>query len=149
MPTNFMRQPVLRYAVALALAAGCGGAENGGPDAATMCNPNASAPTYTQLYTRYFAPNTPGHCANEMCHGDIEFNIWKCGLTKDTCFNGMVGFQLIDTANPLASRLASSTASPLIWISPNNGFMPADALTPFPEGRDAILAWIGACAPNN
>ena len=29
------------------------------------------------------------------------------------------------------------------------GFMPQDAIMEFPEGRDAIIAWVGACAQNN
>jgi hypothetical protein len=151
MSSNPISQPLLQILAAVALVA-CGGSSNGpdaGPDAATMCNPANPAPTFTQLYTNYFAPNTPGHCANEDCHGEISFNSWKCGANKATCFQGMVGFGLIDTTNPLASRLANRMSSPLVWISPNAGFMPQDDLKAFNEGRDAILQWFAACAPNN
>ena len=130
-------------------AAACGGADNGGPDAA-LCvpPPGNTAPTYTQLFTRYFAPGTPGHCANDGCHNG-NFNIWKCGFTKDSCFQGMATMAgLIDTRNPTASTIGDPRNSPLSWINPN-GPMPFDTPGPFPEGRDAILAWVAACAQNN
>ena len=113
--------------------------------------PSASAPTYSQLYTQYFAAgSTPGHCANDNCHGEIGFNIWKCGSNKSTCFQGMIGDALINAADPIASRLGDPKTSPLTWINTNGtGFMPQDALGPNPAGRDAILAWLRACAMNN
>jgi hypothetical protein len=137
---------------ALALAAGCGGTENTAPDARpdalSMCDPTLPSLTYTQLYTRYFATGTPGHCANEDCHGDVSYNSWSCGSNKDKCFTGMLNYGLINTGMPLSSRLGDPGSSPLQWIN-RNGPMPADDIRQFPEGRDAILAWIAACAPNN
>jgi hypothetical protein len=134
--------------VALALAA-CGSDTAPGADAiAKTCDPNATAPTYTELYTRYFAANTPGHCATAECHADPRHEAWLCGPTKDVCYNGMVQIGLINTANPIASRIADPKASPLNWFNPA-GPMPADDPRPFPEGRDAILAWVNACAKNN
>jgi hypothetical protein len=129
----------------------CGGSSNSpSPDAGALCMPSSSAPTYTELYTRYFAPGTPGHCATSGCHGGANYNIWLCGTDKETCFRGMsTQAGLIDTSNPTASKIADPRSSPLIWIDPTNGVMPQDALGPFPEGRDAILAWVAACAQDN
>ena len=139
----------------LVLVAACGSSNNttpdaAGPDGVAPCVPNASAPTYTQLYTTYFAPSTtPGHCANEGCHGTTSFNIWSCGATKDSCFRGMsTDARLVNTTNPTASRIIDPSNSPLIWFN-QNGFMPADNLMPLPAAHDAILAWVNACAPNN
>jgi hypothetical protein len=150
--TKILMQPVLVVAVAMA---GCG-TNNTTPDAAppvdalTMCIPNAPALTYSQLYTRYFATGTPGHCANEDCHGDTTFNSWSCGSNKDKCFSGMVGIGLIDTVAPLASRIANPSTSPIAWVNMSTGLMPADEFPrAFPEGRDAIQAWVRACATNN
>jgi hypothetical protein len=136
-----------------AAAAACGSSENNvTPDAGVArCDPPApgTAPTYTELYTKYFAVGKPGHCATEGCHGQTDFNTWKCGNDKTTCFTGMATMAgLINLSNPTASPIGDTRRSPLIWVNPG-GFMPQDALTPFNEGRDAILAWVAACAQNN
>ena len=111
--------------------------------------PDAAAPTYTELFTRYFAPGTRGHCATDGCHAGPNFNIWLCGTDKNTCYSGMATMAgIINTANPRASLIADPASSPLSWINPN-GPMPQDAPGPFPEGRDAILAWVAAGAQNN
>ncbi len=141
-----MRHPLL----ALVVLAACESPSNDpAPDAAACTPPaNATAPTFTELFTKYFAPNTPGHCATAGCHADPGHATWSCGPTKDTCYAGMVGIQLIDPANPKLSKIADPKRSPLSWINPNGG-MPQDAVAAFPEGHDAILAWAAACAPNN
>jgi hypothetical protein len=121
------------------------------PDAASAgCTPPAGkdAPTYTELYARYFAPGTPGHCATSHCHANPGFNVWLCGDSKDSCYQGMVSVGLIDPENPLMSLIANPNQSPLSWVSPT-GDMPFDATGPFPEGRDAITAWVNACARND
>ena len=140
-----------KFVLSLTVLAACGGSSNSpSPDAAARCMPDSSAPTYTELYTRYFAVGTPGHCATNGCHGASNFNIWLCGNDKETCFKGMSTMAgLIDTSDPAASKIADPMTSPLIWIDPTNGVMPQDALGPFPEGRDAILAWVAACAQDN
>ena len=107
-------------------------------------------PTYSELYTRYFAPGTPGHCAMAGCHGDPGHMIWLCGTTKDTCYAGMTSpeARLINLATPTASLIRDPVNSPLSWFN-RNGAMPYDRPGPFPEGRDAILAWIAAGARND
>jgi len=110
----------------------------------------AGPPTYTELYNRYFARGTPGHCANAGCHSDPLHNIWLCGTDKNTCYAGMTSPDagLINTAMPQKSLIADMRLSPLSWIAPD-GPMPFDGPGPFPEGRDAILAWVAAGALNN
>ncbi|HEX3760702.1 MAG TPA: hypothetical protein VHW23_18435 [Kofleriaceae bacterium] len=108
------------------------------------------APTYSELYARYFAPGTPGHCATDGCHAGANYVIWICGTTKDTCYAGMTSPDagLINTAVPRLSLIADPQNSPLSWFNPN-GPMPYDHPGPFPEGRDAILAWLAAGARND
>ena len=118
-------------------------------DAQAACDPDRTAPTYTELYAKYFAVGKPGHCATEGCHGDPGHNVWLCGTNKDMCYAGMVAEKLIDKTNPLKSKIADPKNSPLKWVNPDFGFMPQDAIMEFPEGRDAIIAWVGACAQNN
>lgn len=130
------------------ITAACG--ESGSPDAAAPCVPPAAgtAPTYSELFAKYFAPGTPGHCATDGCHAGADYNVWLCGLTKDSCYQGMTIVRLIDPENPTASQIADPRSSPLSWINPS-GPMPYDATGSFPEGRDAILAWVAACAQND
>lgn len=137
--------------VVIALAAACGSSSNQlMPDAAAFCDPPpAVAPTYTQLFTRYFAPGTPGHCADNNCHNGAAFNTWLCGNTPDSCFRGMANMAgLINATNPSASLIADERSSPLSWINPR-GFMPFDNVGAFPEGCAAIKAWVAAGAQNN
>jgi len=62
-------------------------------DAPAACDPERTAPTYTELYNKYFAVGKPGHCATEGCHGDPGHNVWLCGTNKDMCYAGMLGGQ--------------------------------------------------------
>lgn len=134
-------------AAAVLLFAACGGAAD---SSVPPCVPDSAAPTFSQLYTRYFAVGTPGHCANDKCHGGAQFNIWFCGNDKDSCYSGMTSVTagMIDLDQPNASRIIDPKSSVLSWFNPN-GPMPQDATGAFPEGRDAIKAWVAACAENN
>ena len=136
-----MKRKLLRFCLAaFVVLAACGS------DQAT---PDAPAPTYTELYMKYFAVGTPGHCAQTGgCHSDALASGWACGADKDTCYNGMVSIGIIDPATPKASTIADPVNSPLRWFNPT-GPMPQDALMPFPAGRDAIKAWVAAGAQNN
>ena len=144
-----MNRRVLRSCLAALVVVAACGSDSGAPDAAGVCTPpkTSTAPTYSQLYTKYFAAGTPGHCATDGCHLDA-INGWACGTNKDTCYTGMVGIEIISPANPLASVIGDPKNSPLSWIN-LNGNMPQDTPMAFPEGRDAILAWVAACAQNN
>jgi hypothetical protein len=118
-------------------------------DAPAACNMGNEAPTYTELYDKYFGVGKTGHCAKSGCHGDPGHNVWLCGDSKDTCYQGMVTEGLINKTNPIASTLGDPKNSPLTWVNPDHGFMPQDGPRDFAEGRDAIIAWVGACAQNN
>lgn len=121
------------------------------PDAGCVPQNPTTAPTYTQLYDRYFAVGKPGHCATDGCHSGSNFNIWFCGSTKDSCYQGMTSSlsgPLVNPMNPAASLIIDMRASPLSWINPI-GAMPLDARGPFPEGAAAIQAWVADCAQNN
>ncbi|HEY6177153.1 MAG TPA: hypothetical protein VIX73_22005 [Kofleriaceae bacterium] len=138
----------------LLIVAACGSSNNAGPDAdAARCVPQTptTAPTYTDLYTKYFAVGKPGHCATDGCHNGANFNIWLCGGNKDTCYQGMTSpasGPLVNPSNPSASLIIDVHNSPLSWFNPN-GPMPQDSPGPFPEGAMAIRAWIADCAQNN
>jgi len=122
---------------------------DGGTPAACVPPTGGSAPTYSQLYTTYFAATTtPGHCANAGCHGDPGHASWLCGTNKDTCFKGMVGIGLINTKTPAKSLIVDPVKSPLSWIRPGAD-MPRGANTSNDAGAAAIKAWVAACAQNN
>ncbi|HEX4341218.1 MAG TPA: hypothetical protein VH062_35155 [Polyangiaceae bacterium] len=120
------------------------------PTAAPPCTPppGSVAPTYTELYEKYLAKGQPGHCATAHCHADPDHDVWLCGDDKSSCYAGMVKVGLINPKEPLKSLIGDPTESPLSWVNPT-GNMPFDGTGPFPEGRDAILAWVAACAPND
>lgn len=149
----------LRYCLiaCVAMAAACSSStDNMAPDggsAAVACtpDPNSTAPTYTQLYTKFFAPGTPGHCATPGCHADQGHVIWLCGTSAAQCYQGMVGEGLINPNNPAASAIGSATASPIFWVNMSAPIpMPADASsTPNAAGKAAIQAWVANCAQNN
>ena len=137
------------WLAALVVIAACGTDTALPGDAGEPCTPPTAgtAPTYTELYTKYFAPKTPGHCATAECHLD-GVQGWTCGLTKDQCYAGMVYIRLIDLQSPARSPIGDPRSSQLSWINPN-GPMPQDTPGPFPEGANAIRAWVAACAQNN
>jgi hypothetical protein len=140
-----------RWLAVLVVVAACGTDTADPTDARAPCTPPAtgSAPTYTELYTKYFAPKTPGHCATKDCHlSEADSTGWVCGTTKDSCYQGMVSIGIIDPMFPRASVIADPKNSPLRWINPN-GPMPQDAVKAFPEGADAIMKWVATCAQNN
>lgn len=125
--------------------------DSGAPLTEQKCTPptDGVAPTYTELYTKYFATGTPGHCATARCHANPGFDVWLCGDSKSSCYAGMVSVGLVDPADPVHSLIGDERRSPLSWINPAGGNMPFDHTGEFPEGRDAVLAWVAACAPND
>jgi len=124
----------------------CGSQAADPPPASHSADP---APTYTELFDTFFAPGTPGHCATAGCHADPGHNVWLCGKTKESCYQGMVGVGLIDVAHPSASAIADPSLSPLTWIDPAGGTMPFDAPGPNAAGRDAIVAWVAGGAKDD
>jgi len=166
MPAKYnitMRCLIIASALVAACTADAPGVGNEAPDAGVSpadaatdagtpaaCTPptGGTAPTFTQLYTTYFAAGTPGHCATAGCHSDPGHAVWLCGTNKDTCFKGMVSVGLINTTNPAKSLIVDTTNSPLRWIS-TGGTMPKGAVVANDAGRDAVKAWVAACAQNN
>jgi hypothetical protein len=125
-----------------AVVSACGG------DPLTPAQSNvARAPTYSWLYQSLFAVGKPGHCASATCHGEPG-NVWLCGGDAHTCYAGMVSIGLVDPAQPRRSAIIDSTQSPLSWFNPV-GDMPFDSPGPYPDGRDAIAAWVAAGALDN
>jgi hypothetical protein len=104
------------------------------------------APTWTSIYDLYFGPGSVGHCNDTRCHVSSRGR-FMCGLTKDTCYKGLVASKLITPASPTRSPLTSSTVSPLSWFS-SRGSMPPRGKSN-PQASADISAWIGAGAKNN
>lgn len=128
---------------------GCGSAaDRTTPDSGAPVDAGP-APTYSDLFNRYFAPGTLGHCATAGCHGDPGHTVWRCGPTKDDCYEGMVTVGLIDSAQPSHSALADVHRSPLVWLNPEGGNMPLDAQAADEGAREAIVAWVLAGARND
>jgi hypothetical protein len=146
-PRRATRRWLAFLVVVAGVVAGCGVDTAAPGDAQCVPPPSGTAPTYSELYTKYFAPKTPGHCATSDCHLD-GVQGWTCGLNKTTCYTGMVDIGIIDKKVPTASTIGDPRYSPIRWINPS-GPMPQDTPGPFPEGAAAIKAWVAACALNN
>ena len=98
-----------------------GGAGGAGADGATP------APTWTDLYSRYFGPNTPGHCGR--CHRN------GCELNKNACYQWFARKKQF----PLQT-------SRLTWFG---GDMPKDNLAPNPQAELDMTAWQTSGGENN
>jgi hypothetical protein len=105
-----------------------------------------SAMTFTELYTKFLGPGTPGHCSGTGgCH-TTPHGGFKCGTTQATCYQGLVDAGLIDPAHPAQSEFAKDDESPLSWFG---GGMPLDNAEPNDEAAAAVKSWIAAGAKNN
>jgi hypothetical protein len=100
---------------------------------------------FSFVYARYLGPGTPGHCGNEGCHAEKQ-KTFACGDSKDSCYEGLVRAGLVDTSNPIASKLGDPKSSPLAWFG--EGLMPKDDPSPNVEGARAITRWLEAGAKN-
>jgi hypothetical protein len=103
--------------------------------------------TYSQLYDDWFAVGTPGHCATSGCHSP-PIHVWTCGMTKESCYAGMVRVGLVNPNNPSSSLIIDPLNSPLAWFNVS-GVMPRDNPTPNAGGAKAISDWITAGALDN
>jgi hypothetical protein len=103
--------------------------------------------TWTYVYNRYFGTGTPGHCGKSGCHRVLNTG-FKCGTTKNTCWNGLVAKGLIDTAAPAKSLLMDASQSPVAWFNPK-GPMPLDNDVPNAQASADVRQWILAGAKNN
>src|SRR3954462_11722579 len=123
-----MTGPIARFLLLLAtFTEACGSPTEVSTRQGEPSRPDAEAPSYTELYDAYFAPNTPGHCATQGCHGDPGHTVWRCGPTKDECYAGMSQVGLLDSIDPTHSAIVDPHRSPLSWINSAGGNMPLDA----------------------
>jgi len=136
--------PVLAW---FALACGPSSGSVGPDEEPEEDQPNA--PRYSELFGRYFALGTPGHCAIAGCHGDPGHTVWRCGPTIDECYAGMEQVGLIDSTNPRGSAIVDPRRSPLTWINLAGGNMPLDAQSANDAAREALRAWVAAGAKND
>jgi hypothetical protein len=107
--------------------------------------PEAPPPTYDELFERYFAAGTAGHCATAGCHVDPGHHIWLCA-DADSCYDGMRDMGLIDPYDPAQSEIADPARSPLTWVNPTTGSMPLGARGQDASARAAVQAWVRAGA---
>lgn len=121
-----------------------GGADagaTGGKDAGTV---TSTAPTWTTIYTSYFAAASIGRCGASGCHLSTKSG-FKCGSDKTTCYNGLVSSGYVDTKNPAASLIADAQQSCLVWFGGN---MPPSNGSSSKAAAD-ITAWVKDGAKNN
>jgi hypothetical protein len=121
-------------------------ADAGADDAAEVVDTAAPLPaTWTAVYGAYFASGTPGHCGNAGCHATTRGG-FRCGATKDTCYQGLVNASLISVVDPATSLISDAQSSPLAWFGGN---MPQDNPGPNADAAAALKAWVVAGAKND
>lgn len=119
------------------------GAPDAPPDAVTTPTDAGPAPTWTQIYTQYLGPGTPGHCSGTGgCHTNTRGG-FKCGTNKTDCYAGLVQAGLVTPANGAQSPIGIVGQSPLAWLG---GGMPLDDDAPNPAAAAAVKAWVAAGA---
>lgn len=112
--------------------------------------------TWTDLYKGYFGPNSVGHCSGSgqagACHSDVRDH-FKCGASKDECYQGLVDAKLIDLSNPKYSRIVDQNRTPLAWFDCGKGLscgnMPDDVNKVNQTAADEVAAWVYDGAKNN
>ncbi len=124
------------------------GTSDGGPTDGACNAPDAA--TWTQLYTDYFGPTGKGQCGKASgCHLDSTGGgqIWICGSTKESCYQGM--------KNNVIPCNAAGSRMPEILRKANDPFapgkMPADPASVTYDDQDIakISGWINAGAKND
>lgn len=119
------------------------------PDSSVAPDAAIAPATWTEIYTKFFGPNNPGHCGNSGCHLAIKSG-FKCGPDKSSCFSGFVAAGIIDPVNPGTSIILDTAQSPLSWVNKTSGSMPKLASTTSPANfRTSVTAWLNAGALNN
>jgi hypothetical protein len=104
-----------------------------------------SAPTWTDVYTAYFAASSLGRCGSSGCHVSSRGG-FKCGSDKGTCYQGLVNAGLVDATNGAQSAIADKSQTPLSWYG-NGGNMPGGGANA--KAAADITAWVNAGAQNN
>lgn len=123
---------------------GGGGSSSGGTEPGPGTTPGAM--TWTRVYNEILGPGTPGHCSGTGgCHTQNRGG-FKCGTTKDSCYQGLVESGQIVPGAPALSPLVDESQSALVWFG---GGMPLDNPEPNPEAAAAVKAWVLAGAKND
>ena len=119
-------------------AAGDGGAEASAPPS-TGCTPAAApatAPTFTAIYTKYFAPGAPADCATGgACHAQFK--------TEAGAWSFLLQYGQVGTTPP---ELTDPNASWLVWYG---GLMPETGTPCNPQAMADLNAWAAAGGKND
>jgi hypothetical protein len=105
-----------------------------------------AAPTWDEIYPRYFAASGLGRCGSVGCHFSSRDG-FECGADKDTCYQGLVSAGYIDTTNGAQSAIADTSQTPLSWYG-HGGNMPGGGGANA-KAADDITAWVQAGAQND
>ena len=91
--------------------------------------------TWTQIWTTYLAPGTPGNCAKSGCHSQTG--------TASGAYTWLKGRGYIRATN---APLADPTQSCLTWLGGN---MPPGGAGSNTAATTALTTWAASGAPNN
>jgi hypothetical protein len=129
---------------------GGGGGTGGGTTSSTTTTGSGGGGgvTWTQLYNGIFGPSGTSSCvAGGGCHTVLQGG-FKCGTSKSSCYNGIVGSGLVTTgAQAPSSVIADPAQSPLCGSLGGN--MPKGGTCVTSTQIQQIKSWLADGAPNN
>jgi len=106
------------------------------PAGCTAASAPATAPTFTQIYTKYFAPGAPVDCATGSgCHAEFK--------TETGAWGFLLEYDQVGTSPP---ELTDPNASWLTWYG---GSMPESGTACNPQAMSDLNAWAAAGGQNN
>jgi hypothetical protein len=103
------------------------------PPPHTDSGPPPAAPTWSSIYSKYFASGTIGHCSS--CHSQSS--------SASSLYTWMKGKGYI---NGTGSTIVSSSSSDISWFG---GSMPPQGPSSEPAAALDMKAWVAAGAANN
>jgi hypothetical protein len=114
-------------ATALVFAAGCTdatGSVQGGDPITTQGETSEGGTTWTSLYTDYFSPSGKASCTGPDCHALASdfgsgYSTFVCGVSKDSCWQGLVLGQMTDAGAlpPILPADAGDITQTTFWYS--------------------------------
>jgi hypothetical protein len=124
---------------------GGGGTSSTGADAGTSTAPSggctaaaapATAPTFTAIYTKYFAPGDPVDCSTGSgCHAEFK--------AETTAWAFLLEYNQVGTSPPGLTDPNSS------WLAWYGGNMPESGTSCNPQAMSDLNAWAAAGGQNN
>jgi hypothetical protein len=125
-----------------------GGSTSSSTSSSSGSTSSGAAATWTSLYGHVFGPGGSSSCvAGGGCHTTLRGG-FKCGTSKDSCYNGIVNSGLVNLGGSASSSpLVSPSQSPLCGSLGGN--MPQGGTCVSSANLNEIKSWLANGAQND